>query len=87
MIPMLEREKKHLFDRGEGGRHDWMRFHANDVKCPGKTKMSEEVTLPCTGILRWKAKGSLLRCDTCELLFDVRISSQLAPGVAGRTEP
>ena len=53
-----------LFSTGPGGRHDWMRFHADEVPCPLEVK-----SLPCTGNLKWLTKGKELRCDHCKVVF------------------
>lgn len=46
-----------LFLRGPGGRHDWMRFHADQVPC---------LKIGCYGNLLWYDKAKLtVRCDMC----------------------
>lgn len=45
-------------------RHDWMRFHAGDVKCPD---------IACYGILLWKdSSRKELKCDHCNAEFVVK---------------
>jgi hypothetical protein len=55
-----------LFSTGPGGRHDWMRFHANDVGCPN---------VECSGLLRWQGGSNRteLYCDHCEATFTVTL--------------
>lgn len=56
-----------LFSTGPGGRHDWMRFHADEVTCP---------VTDCPGNLKWfsriaKRLGEL-RCDVCLRRFRIK---------------
>lgn len=54
-----------LFSTGSGGRHDWLRFHADDVPCP-----DEE----CYGNLKWTASDRKeLVCDQCRARFSVTL--------------
>jgi len=60
--------KQNLFSQGPGGRHDWMRFHADDVPCPAKF---EDMT--CPGNLKWRDnQREALKCDTCQSIFAVK---------------
>jgi hypothetical protein len=62
-----------LFHRGDGGRHDWMRFHANDVACP-----RIENNKPCLGILNWKNNDrKFLVCDVCRREFTVFVTAKV----------
>lgn len=54
-----------LFSTGPGGRHDWMRFHADEVPCPRKG---------CFGNLKWHNKPTELRCDSCHHIFEIKVT-------------
>ena len=60
-----------LFSLGPGGRHDWMRFHADEVPCPLKWKGYSGSE--CPGTLKWKERGKSLKCDICGREFGVRL--------------
>jgi hypothetical protein len=64
-----------LFNRGAGGRHDWMRFHVTDVPCPQVVDDRE-----CTGHLKWSDKDNLeLTCVACKARFQAKLKVRIPP--------
>lgn len=58
-----------LFSTGPGGRHDWMRFHADDVPCPDEK---------CYGVLKWvDSSRKELLCTECPKHFAVKLKIKL----------
>lgn len=67
-----------LFSTGPGGRHDWMRFHADEVPCPSPATRfpaadKESLKIPCIGNLKWFKKPTILECDTCRRQFKIQL--------------
>ena len=64
-----------LFSTGQGGRHDWMRFHADEVPCPLNSRKTRIMaSIPCPGTLKWKDNThKVLICDSCAAEFGVRL--------------